>query len=468
MTYYTKLLIGLLVVLSLYSCEYNDVAVKKSPTPSSPSPSTPPPSPPLPECGNLVITGYTNKVSYFPGEELEFFLQSETAHSFDCGLGFYDVNGNLIFRSATVLLHQTIYSDEPWKYGFHFSSNGKIILPPSLASGIYSIENKISFVVKSSIRADITVVYPSNTINAYNPAGGKSLYGFNSSESEASAVVSFLRPMDSPSEKDECIECLKWFPTLTDIKINYVADIDLNDYSSFQGKVVAIIGHSEYWTRKARRNFDHFVDAGGHAMILSGNTMWWHIRYTAKNDALICYREPYLDPELNEDMKTVRWNEQILQYPIVSSIGADFDNGGYGLHLDKGWDGYKIFNPASPLLEGLSFSKGDILKLPSGECDGAPIKAWDADGFPILDSDKLGFARLELIGFDRGSRGTKETIPTFIVMQKHHSSGVIVNVGSINWCSPNGMGSQASGDKIKIITKNTIDKLLTGENVFSD
>src|SRR5580765_1317105 len=98
----------------------------------------------------------------------------------------------------------------------------------------------------------VTVVYPSNTINAYNPAGGKSLYGFNSSESMASMIVSFLRPMDSLVEKEECIECLKWFPSLTHIKINYVADIDLDDHLSLQSKVIVVIGHSEYWTRKAR------------------------------------------------------------------------------------------------------------------------------------------------------------------------------------------------------------------------
>jgi len=423
---------------------------------------------PVPECGKLVVSGYTNKVSYFPGEVVEVFLQSDSFQSFDCGLGFYDISGKLAFRSTVSLFSQTVYTDEAWKYGFNLKSNGKVILPTTLTSGIYFIENQISIIVKSVDHADITVVYPTNTINAYNPAGGKSLYGFNSTESQASTIVSFLRPMDSPREKEECIECLKWFPSLTNLKFNYVADIDLDNYSSFRSQVIAIIGHSEYWTRKARRNLDQFVEEGGHAVILSGNTMWWHVRYTAKRDALICYRAALLDPETDAAMKTTHWTEPTLQYPIDLSIGEDFEGGGYGLSIDKGWNGFKIFNPTSPLLEGLAFSKGDILRLPSNECDGASIKDWDADGFPILNNDKLQAFKLELIGFDRGSRGDKETFPTFILMQKTSTSGVIVNVGSVNWCSLLGMGSQDSGDKIKAITRNAFNKLLAGENVFSD
>ncbi|HEV8513993.1 MAG TPA: N,N-dimethylformamidase beta subunit family domain-containing protein [Cyclobacteriaceae bacterium] len=448
-------LFGLLLVLSFYSCEYKDTAVA-------------PPSPValLPECEDAIITGYTNKISYFPGEEAEVFLQS--AKHINCGLGLYNINGELVFRAKATPSPQTQSSAEPWRDGFGYKSSGKIIVPPWLKSGIYYIEKKITIVVKSMASTDVLVVYPSNTINAYNPVGGKSLYGFNSSEGMASTIVSFLRPMDSTIEKEECIECLKWFPSLSHLKIKYVVDMDLDNYSSFHSKIIMIVGHSEYWTRRARMNFDRFVNEGGNAIILSGNTMWWQVRYTSNNNGLICYRSSELDPEVDESLKTVQWRNQILQYPILPSIGEDFEGGGYGLHLDNGWNGYKIFNPSSPLLEGLSFKKGDILKLPSTECDGAPIKAWDADGFPILDNEQLQFAKLELIGFDFGSRGNKETVPTFTVMQKKTSSGIIVNVGTMDWCSIGGMGNQDSGDKIKVITRNAIDKLLNGKKVFSE
>jgi hypothetical protein len=243
--------------------------------------------------------------------------------------------------------------------------------------------------------------------------------------------------------------------------------MDLDNYSSLQSKIIVIVGHSEYWTRKARSNFDRFVDHGGHALILSGNTMWWQVRYTNTQDGLICYRIDFLDPEPTATMKTVRWVDPILQYAILPSIGEDFDHGGYGLQQDHGWNGLKIANASSPLLNGSALKKGDTLQLPSSECDGAAIKGWDTDGYPVLDNDNHLFAKLELIGFDRGSRGGQETFPTFIILQKTATSGVIVNVGSINWCSSLGMGSQHSGEKIKIITQNAIEMMLAGTNMFS-
>ncbi len=438
----------------LYSCQDKDTNTSK------------PATPPLIACADSVIAGYIDKVSYFPGDEMEVFLQSNS--KLECGLGFYTIKGSMAFSGNVSLFPQTILSDQPWKNGFNFIGNGKIRLPITLSSGVYLIENRIPFIVKSTAATDVTVVYPSNTINAYNPSGGKSLYGFNSTESVASHLVSFLRPMESAKEKGECFECFKWFPSLANIKIKYISDLDLDEYTSIQSKVLIVAGHSEYWTRSARANFDRFVNEGGHAIILSGNTMWWQVRYTNARDGLICYRDALLDPETDITKKTILWTDPTLSYPIIPSIGEDFDYGGYGLKTDNGWNGYKIFNPSSPLLEGLAFNKGDILNLPSQECDGAPIKSWDADGFPILDNDKFHFAKLELIGFDRGTRGGLETIPTFSVMQKTNSSGVIVNVGSIGWCSSEGMGSQNSGDKIKTITQNAIYKLVAGASVFSN
>jgi hypothetical protein len=427
------------------------------------------PFPPVPlrACGSNVIEGYTDKTSYFPGDEVGVFLQSNS--SLQCGLGFYDISGSLVFSANVPLFPQTIQRIEPWANGFNFTGNAKIRLPPWLASGIYSIENKISFVVKSSIPSDVTIIYPINTINAYNNSGGKSLYGFNSSENKASHIVSFLRPVDSPSELGECHECLKWFPSLSNIKFGYISDLDLTDYESIQqSKIIIIIGHSEYWSRKARKHFDQFVDNGGHAVILSGNTMWWQIHYTATKNAMVCYKSAQQDPEPDITMKTILWTEPTLQYPILPSIGADFVRGGYGLQTNSGWHGFKIYNPGSPLLEGLRLKQGDIISLPSGECDGAPIKGFDANGFPILDNDNLKFEKLELIGFDRGSRGGIETFPTFIVLRKTKTSGIIVNTGTNSWCSASGIGSPNSGQQIKAITTNAIMKLLNGMNVFSN
>jgi len=422
---------------------------------------------PAPPCLVKILSGYTDKVSYMPGDEMLVFLQSNS--KIKCGVSIYDGSGKFIARYDANLFMQKIKNSNPWENGFGYSVSAEIRLPETLTSGFYTIENSIPFIVKSSSSSDITIVYPINTINAYDDSGGKSLYPFNSTNSVAAQSVSVLRPIDSFSDQlDYCLPCLAWFPSFSDIKVNYIADMDLETYSNItQTKILIVIGHSEYWTRSSRQNFDNFVNTGGHAIIMSGNTMWWQARYSNNYENLVCYRDASSDPEPNPYLKTIEWADSTLHFPILESIGADFNLGGYGLLQDNGWDGYKIFNPESPLLEGLNFKKGDTLSLPTGEYDGAPTRGFDSDGFPLLDNSKLKFNRLELIGFDKGSREGNETIATFIVFQKTTASGIIINMASDCWCSSTGFGSAKSGNQIKAITRNAIYKLLNGLSVFS-
>lgn len=335
----------------------------------------------------------------------------------------------------------------------------QIPLPKDLKSGIYLIENSTPFVVKPSQPVDVVVVYPSNTANAYCYNGGKSLYTVENKPS----FVSFERPIELQANAEDG---LKWLATLEEFRIGYITDMDLDFYENIAfAKVLVIPGHSEYWTRKARVNFDRFVDAGKHALILSGNTMWWQVRYSDDHTKLIRYFPD--DPEADPLLKTVNWCQSSLQYPILKSIGADFNHGGYGLKTDRGWDGNKITSPNSPLLVGTDLKKGDIISLPSGEYDGAPTAGFDSGGNPIIAIDSLNFDKIELIGFDLGSRFDKETIGTFIVFKKKPTSGVIINTASYAWCSAYGMGG-VDGIRVKKITWNALNILVNNLPAFSN
>ena len=108
-----------------------------------------------------------------------------------------------------------------------------------------------------------------------------------------------------------------------------------------------------------------------------------------------------------------------------------------------------------------------MIHLPSDEWDGVPISGFDADGFPILDN-QYNFEKLELIGFDRGSRGGKGTYPTIIAFKATATSGIVINMGSSEWCSKDGIENATSGTQLKTITENAIRKLLNRTNVFSN
>lgn len=402
----------------------------------------------------IVADGYVDKLSVHVGDSLTVFINAHKAKD-DFVLRLYDLKGNAVARYKVAVAPQERRKDKPWENGFGYKPTLKIKVPP-LKSGVYLWNDEIPFVVKST-KAKIIVVYSSNTENAYCNAGGKSLYAFNSTEKKPAAIVSFLRPIPPPRHSEAF---LKWFCKQNYGDVGYVIDSDLDNYDQIKNaKLLMIVGHSEYWTLEARKNFDRFVDEGKNALVLSGNTMWWQVRYNQAQHQLIGYKN-YPDPEPNVRLRTVNWSQTELGYPIVSSIGADFVHAGYGLKQDSGWDGYKIVSPQSPLLKGVKIKKGEVLKLSSDENDGAPLSGFSNQ--PIIDNGQLRFEKIELIGYDSTFR-INPGVATWIAFQKTKKSGVVINTASTDWCSHRGMGS----NDVKRITQNMIGKLLRNENVFS-
>ena len=217
-----------------------------------------------------VIDGYTDKRSYLPGEAVSYYLSGP--NSGQQQLSVTDVNDQAVFSISANIKKQSINSQKPWEDGFLYEKTLTSALPANLKSGIYFI-GVVPFVCKSaSPTPDITVIYPTNTINAYNFLGGKSLY--RPTFAERSTVVSFQRATKYSPEFTG-IGFLKWISSQP-YNVNYISDDDVENYDAFaNSKTVIICGHSEYWTRKARENIDRFVASGKNLLVLSGNTMWW-------------------------------------------------------------------------------------------------------------------------------------------------------------------------------------------------
>jgi hypothetical protein len=403
-------------------------------------------------CQSKFVDGYVDATSYFPGDSMVVFLNGES-EMLDFSLSLSDISGNQIEEYEVKLFPQAEIPTDAYAAGFGYKPTTSIVVP-DLISGVYLLNDKIPFVVKSKQRKEIVVVYASNTINAYNEAGGKSLYPIKDGTVKASNQVSFQRPIGLPWHSTHVLE---WFHGIEEYDVKYICDRDLDEYDSFGDcSLLLVCGHSEYWSRKARVNFDAFVDQGGNALVLSGNSMWWQVRYNEQGD-LICHK--YFDPDTTANVleRTVMWRDTSLHYSIVESIGVDFEYGGYGLNADKGWDGYKIVNAPEYIFHGVDVDAGDILKVPSKECDGAPL-LFSADSTVVTLDNVCGFYRYELIGYDLISRKPHSNM-AWVIMQKDSTSGTIINVGSTDWCAKAGVDGK-DGGKIKKITLNMIDYLL--------
>jgi hypothetical protein len=197
-----------------------------------------------------IIDGYLNKISAYPGDSLHLYINA-SAKSASYNLRLYDLSHQVVFNLSSPVFPQLPLSSKSYEVGFSYVKTCTFKVP-DLPSGVYLWEDKIPLVIKSR-NARITVVYPSNTANAYCPSGGKSFYGFNSTDNSRAPIVSFLRPIGLEIHSEAF---LRWMHKERFADVGYVTDLDLDEYKTFsKSKLLIISGHSEYWTLQARRNF---------------------------------------------------------------------------------------------------------------------------------------------------------------------------------------------------------------------
>jgi hypothetical protein len=418
-----------------------------------------------------LVDGYMGKLSLFPGETAEIFTNS--AKDTVSSIRLMDLGGKIVFTVEGNVYQQTA-PEKSYTTGFSYVHPIRFTVP-ELPSGLYFWENKIPVVIKDLQVKPMVVVIDTNTINAYTCSGGGNLYGQSGCGSTIyppPSAVSFQRPLNF-AVGGSALPFLKWLFFNTNYEYSVVTDFELEDLNYFHpAKLLVLPGHSEYWTRNARLNFDQFIADGGNSALFSGNTMWWQIRYSETRDQMICYRVAALDPIKDERLKTINWFQDSLNYQIIDSIGGDF-NGGGGAGVVKGdqyFRGYKIMVPTSPVFKGTNLEKDQILRVAPGggyEYDGAPI-ATEANGVPQIDNAKMKFYKYEMLGFDHGFRLGKDTTATFLILQKSSKSGYVINTATNLWGHSawfNGNQQKYSGqNELEIVTKNILNSLISGNN----
>ena len=433
----------------------------------------------------VVINGYTDAQSYEQNSNQQVYISAQ--HLDDARIDLYNLQGDVVDSVVFDARTQSPQGAKPYEDGFGYSVSFTYNTG-NLPSGMYLWANDIPFIVKDSSKtSEIRVVVPTNTMAAYECSGGLSTYSGTCGNPGAANIVSFERPLQVVNLTTHTNEVIRrdlygnsspflwWLEREKgNLGADYgvLSDADLDDPTALAGaSVVVIPGHSEYWSRPARLTLDAFIGGGGDVAVLSGNSVWWQVRYSNDNQ-LIVYKSFDEDPIQDPLLETVHWDEPSLQYSIWHQIGADFEHGGY---LDANppngspasWFGYKIVNDNSPLLQGTNLSNGDIVPWAGffSEYDGAPTSGVDSNGYPIIDNGILGFHKVELIGFDHAYRHGKEGFGTFIAFQETPTSGRVVNTSSMSW--PIDMIRGAGVSELQTITFNILDKLLSGANIFT-
>jgi hypothetical protein len=182
------------------------------------------------------------------------------------------------------------------------------------------------FVIRDDGRERMPFVFvlATATHQAYNTwpgpeRGGKSLYGFNSSEEiaddSAGPSGTFNQAVKVSSDRPYFVgagtgDVGTWeTPMLRFLEksgwdIAYATDEDLDrnpDY--FRGrKAVLFAGHSEYWSRPMFDNALSLRDSGVNLLFATGNTALWQVRFAAgvggESSTMVCYKTSWRnDPE---------------------------------------------------------------------------------------------------------------------------------------------------------------------------
>jgi hypothetical protein len=116
-----------------------------------------------------------------------------------------------------------------------------------------------------------------------------------------------------------------WLASQDHSNVGYITDKEMEEFSNIKSaKLLIIPGHSEYWTRKARRNFDQFVRQGSNSLILSGNTMWWQARYNEDMTQIICFKDAKSDPALSFFSMSLPNQSLPWSMPQISSVPGRF------------------------------------------------------------------------------------------------------------------------------------------------
>ncbi len=256
------------------------------------------------------------------------------------------------------------------------------------------------------------LVLATNTWNAYNTWGGRSLY-------TGGDQVSFRRPFgrgmlcrDEVERDDRKARPVRWgeepdadgsiyqayrmahgYPAgigssgwfsherrfvewaeSAGFDFDYAVSSDLEVSTSLDGyELVCVVGHDEYWSAAQRDTVEAHVRRGGNLASFSGNTMFWQVRLVDDGDHMVChkYAAHEVDPVVrtNPVEMTGMWCDPMVGRPEWELLGAGSAFGLYhrfGQATPRGVGGFIVYRPEHWMLADTGLGYGDVLGSDDG------------------------------------------------------------------------------------------------------
>ncbi len=381
------------------------------------------------ELTSEVMSGYTATISVSQGDSV-YFKTSTAADSFSAILMRF---GERVDTLAVVGSIPGMFQDIPdsvWKVGCGWQTTFALWIPDSARSGLYSAYLKdsnggaiyVTFIVKPARRpsAAIAVLASTNTWNAYNAWGGKSLYV---PSDDYAKFVSFERPNRRANPVASGINhltraelwVLSWLEK-NGYDYDLYADADLHaDTTLFDGYQTVILNtHPEYWTANMMDGLQRFLNHGGNLLYLGGNGLYWKATFDSTGTVMEVRKDRAVHVQTGE--QGGQWRE--VGRPQARILGVRYTSAGYNT-----WAAYQVVNGDHWVFEGTGLTSGSRFGFLGFNGGGA--SGWETDK---IDPDNSP-ANVVLLAKGQNPNGGGANM----VYYDHPGGGYVFSVGSISF-----------------------------------
>jgi hypothetical protein len=434
------------------------------------------------------IEGYTDQLSYKPGDEIEFHV-STSAAKYSLEIARVGAERAVVWKKDNLDGKLHPLPEDASSHGCRWPVALKLTVPAEWTSGYYTgrlevptpdgktARSELFFVVRSANPgkdAKILLQLTTNTYNAYCNWGGYSLYAFNGLFKVQGRRVSFDRPIAGDFNRWE-LPFVQWAEK-EGYKFEYAVNSDLEFHPELlkHYKLVLSVGHDEYWSAPMRDNLEKYIKDGGNVAFFSGNTCCWQVRSEDKGRALACWKQAFKEDPLFEKSDHANlsslWSHYLVNRPENTLTGVGFLSGGYHKSHDQYMDGsgaFTVHRPDHWLLEGTNLKRGDALgggknKIVGYECDGCEFEMKDgapvptgADGTPkdfvIVATAPARWHPDDCEWYERWEKGREG----HAVVGTYTRGGTVVTVGTTDWSH----GLRGGDANVIRVTKNVLDRL---------
>ena len=441
----------------------------------------------------VFIEGYTNQLSYTPGEEIGFHLSGTGQVTIQ--IDRIGMNRERVFEKAEFPVTSHPIPDRASSHGCGWPETFRLPVSDEWKSGYYEVTmtardrggayvernqrtavGSLFFVIRGKQpgkTSPILIQLSTNTYNAYTNWGGHSLYAYHDRDGVQGHQVSFNRPIQSQFTNWE-LPFIQWAE-----KAGYQLEYAVNSDLEFQPnllknyRLILSVGHDEYWSAPMRDNVEEFIANGGNAAFFSGNTCCWQVRSEENGRALTCYKQWFnVDPQFrttdHQKLSTL-WSHRLLNRPENQLTGVGFLWGGYHRSHEQYMDGhgsYEVHRPEHWVFAGTDIKKserfGGAETIVGYECDGCEI-VW-RDGLPFPTSQDGTPPSFTILGtcearWHPGDCYWYEGFPAdrvgAAVMGIYTQGGTVFTAGSTDWAH----GLRGKTPEVECITRNILDRL---------